>query len=781
MYHDFFEIITEEKLQVKIQNKDDFFKGAISNYGAYSENLDFKRDLYINNEYKNLINQPTLRNAVISELKTIDASEEAKVYIVTGPPGVGKSVLLRRLAYDIASEGITPVVIFDKTKAFFDLKLLSSLLVDFDRKFDAPSESCSTHRLKPLIIIDDPAVDVVQVKDYLSSRRRLGLIVTALRINELEEKRYNVQKKDIFILREKLSPDEKTRIIRHLFEKGILTSPDENWDLLLDKEFKDSFFATLYMLVYHTRKPLNEIIQDQYSSLDSQSRKAFSYISGFHQFDSPINIELLVRALGCGYSEFVDNVLPKTRGLIFDESTKDTLLYTTHHRIIAKKTIEFFFKSTKQQKELFLELFSNINFKIRKEKELIEKLMVTHLCSYSKSTDLTKAEKIEIFEKVTSQCQTKVLLHHLGILYSDYGKDVVKAEGTLRLALALQERGGRIPQKTEIDQNIETSLGVLHQRLAVRNLRTKSESSLVNQEVKIAESLFLKSRFGAFPNAHAYHAHSKMFIELGDAEKEELKKQKYYSSALDIISDAKDNLNEDQFELVAQLEVETYQKIGKIQLSMEKAVEIAQKYKSARGYTLIATTLIDKAENFNAWMDREPLFKRALMAVDIALKEFPQDERSLIIKAKLTRQLSTGSNSEYLETLKNWYINAKSPNILLLFELGMASFKEKEYIYSKNIFEKLENERLSGGIKNRYTEELYLGPKGKPIKFIGVISSIENRYDGYIRVDSLPELCYPLHFRPIICPFQAEVDDMVEFNIAFDFIGARAVRVSRLS
>ncbi len=296
---------------------------------------------------------------------------------------------------------------------------------------------------------------------------------------------------------------------------------------------------------------------------------------------------------------------------------------------------------------------------------------------------------------------------------------------------------------------------------------------------------FLKLRFGGYPNQHSYHAHAKMYLALGDLiwdlQKDELRKQSYYSSAIDIIEDARDNLNQVQFALVAELEVKAYEKIGKSELSMAKATEIAKKYQSAKGYTLIASVLIDKSERLTTWPDREPFLKRAMLAVETALKEFPQDERSLILKAKLTRRLSPRDNGLYFESLQSWYNNARSPNILLLFELGMSSFKEKRYEYSKKIFEKLENERISGGFTERFSEELFTGPNGRPLLFTGVITSIENRYEGYIRADSLPELSYPLHFRPIICPFQAEEDDMVEFNIAFGFLGPRAVRVNRIS
>lgn len=783
MYRDFFQVVDEELLVAKGITKEDFFKGDINDFGAYAQDFDFKRDIYLTNEYKNPTGQHALKDRVVSELKKIEP-EENRVILVTGPPGVGKSVLLRRLAYDISYEGIAPVILFDRTRSYFDLKLLSAILVSLDRKFDAASGN-TTHRLKTLIIIDDPSVDPVRVKDYLSSRRRLAVILTAFRDNELEEKRINqrfdLPQNEIFKIRQKLSPNEKTRIIKHLFEKKIITSPDENWDLLLDKEFQNSFFATLYMLVQPARKPLNEIIYNQYTALDATAKKAFAFICAFHQFDSPINVELLVRALNCSYYDFVNDILPKTRGLIFDESVKGNLLYTTHHRIIAKKTIEFFFPSPRQQKDLYLELFSAVRFKNRKEKELIEKLLIYQLSSYSKSTDLTKADKIEIFERVISQAESKALLHHLGILLLDEGSNPAKAEEILLHALAIRE-AGKTPQRTEIDQNIETSLGVLHSRNALKALKEQKPAfQLVESEIKLAESHFLKARFGNYPNQHSYHAHAKMYLQIGDeVKKDDLRKQNYYSSAIDIINDARDNLNQDQFKLVAELEVKIYENIGKIELSMVKAAEIAKKYQSAKGYTLIASALLEKCEHLNTWLEREPHLKRAMLAVETALKEFPQDERSLIIKAKLTRRLSPGNNAKYLESLQNWYNNARSPNVVLLFELGVSSFKERQYEYSRKIFEKLENEMISGGLIERFSEEPYVNAYGKPLRFTGVITSIESRHDGYIRVDSLPDLGYPLHFRPISCPFQPEEEDIVEFNIAFDFLGPRAIKVGRL-
>jgi hypothetical protein len=778
-YQDYFEILYEGLIPAKAKSKEDFFKGAINDYGCYAEDFDFKREVYLKPEQIGAnVTKPSLKDKVFFELKETDLGEN-KIILVTGAPGVGKSVLLRRLAYDVYTSGTAPVILFDRTKMFFDYKLLSNILVDLDRKFDEASEG-KEHRLKPLIIIDDPSVDTLQLKDYLSSRGRVALIVIASRDNELFSQQIAIPSDDVYRIKEFLSVDEKKGISEHFFKIGVTSSPDENWDLLIDRESEYSFFATVYTLVQPARKPLNEIIYDQYSKLNPRSKQAFSYICLFHQFDLPINLELLVRALKCSYEEFYNEILTSTKGLIFEESVHGYLLYTTHHRIIARKTIDFFFTFTKRQKELFLEMLSDINMRNGKERELIQKLLINYLRSESKSTDLNRLDKIEIFQKVCSQYETKALLHHLGVLLSDEGGRSEEAGAILKRALTIHE-GGRTSQRTEIDQNILTSLGVLHSRLAVSHFQEKFAHAYVEQQIKMAENYFTKARFGGWPNAHSYHAHANMFVHLGDlVEDDGLHKTNLYASALSILQDARDNLNDDQLQMIDELEMSIYQRIGKTEISLEKAAQIAEKYNSARGYTLFASTLVDKSRQLVSWPDREPLLKRAMSIVDTALEKFPHDENALALKAKLTRRLFPLDNNKYFESLQTWYNNAKSPNIWLLFELGVSAFKEKQYEYSRRTFGKLENEQISGGIRRRYVEQVYLGPDRKPLHFVGVIVSIEGRYDGYIRCETLNELNYPLPFRPIGVKFQPAEGDMVDFCIAFDFRGPRAIRINRI-
>lgn len=772
-FADYFEILNESMISSEVKNKDDFFMGMIDNYGCYREGVDFTREVYSKPKIQNgEIVKPSLKDRILTELQK--RGKENRVILVTGAPGVGKSVLLRRLAYDVYSGGTAPVLLFDRTRLFFDYKLLSSVLVMLDRRFDKACESGEAHRLKSLIIIDDVTIDPFQLNDYLSSRGRLATIVLAARENELLDLRVGVSEADTYKIDEHLSPNEKVSIIEHLFKLGYVHTTDTEWDYMIDKEFESSFFATMYMLVRHSQKPLNEIIRDQYVQLTEKAKKAFSYICAFHQFNLPINLELLVRALKCSYEQLYSEIIPSAKGIIFEEYARGHLLYTAHHRIIARKTIEFFFSHSSTQKNLFLEVMSNVNLRKNKERELIQKLLIRHLSSASRSTDLTRSEKIEVHEKVCTQFETKALLHHLGVLLSDE-KEYSRAEEMLKTSLAKRERAA--PFMFELNQNILTSLGTLYSRMAIRDFKRNPE--LTEQYKRLAESHFLKARFGGIPNGHSYHAHANMYLQIGDLLDDELQKADAYATAFDLLQAARDNLNEDQLELIYELEMRIFKRVGETRKILQNAAKIAKKFNSARGYTLYANMLVSESKKFKLKTERWRLLERAQSIVEGALEKFPTDEYCLRLRSKLVKELHPLDIKLHFDCLNAWLNNARTPNIWLLFELAVTAFKMEQYEFSRRLFNKLENERISGGIKRRFRQLVHTGRYGKPLRFFGVVVSIENRYEGQIRCDSLSNLHYPLHFRPIACGFRPFETEMVEFNIAFDFLGPRAVRVTK--
>ena len=205
-----------------------------------------------------------------------------------------------------------------------------------------------------------------------------------------------------------------------------------------------------------------------------------------------------MRALKCPYEELYTQILPITKGIIFEELKQEFLLYSAHHRIIAKRTIDFFFGDINSEKNLFLEVLDQVNLKNWKERELVQKLLISYLGPNAKSTDLSPKQKIEIFEKVCSQNGTKALLHHWGILLTDEG-DYDKAENVLTKAINMRDTQ-RVHFTSEIDQNILTSLGNLYAKkgLILFQSTEKEKKEEGESHLQRAENFFL-SRFVSFP------------------------------------------------------------------------------------------------------------------------------------------------------------------------------------------------------------------------------------------------------------------------------------------
>jgi len=783
---EYFEVLTDEKFNEEAGEKDDFFKGVNKSWGAFREGWDFKRAIYMSPQVKSEagVTNGLLKDRVFAELTKRD-TEENKVLLITGMAGVGKTMLLRRIAHDVYKGGFAPVVFINVAGINFDYKRLASFIENLNHQIDKQiADGGHKKQIKHVIMVDDAASfirHINRLKDYLTSRGRSALIIAAERKGEwevaLRKHPFRIAEENVYELDEELNDEEKRGIIEHFYDLGYIQTKGTFWDDIVQDEFENSFFATIYTLVHPSNKPLNEIIRDQYKSLSNMTQLAFQYICCFHQFNLPINFELLVRSLKCPFSDFHSEVIERDAAkVIFEEPDEiGNILYRTHHRIIARKTVEFFFGDPEEQKNVFLEIMNEAVLTNHKEREICEELLIEHIGPNAKVQTLSYDQERQIFRTTCENNPTRALVHHWGILETD-DENYSEAERLLRWSLEIP-REDIEAYRGESDQTILTSLGNLYARMAIRATEDEDEPS-AQDYFRSAEQCFRDAKYGDFPNAYAYHAHGNMWYQKGNRTTVEVEKLEYYAKSLEILEIAKDNVNEDDLKAIYELESMIWTQLGDEKKIRQYIDVLRIRFNTPSGYYLGAQLLCRKASQKQG-SDKEKTLQLALDTVETALKFFPSDEHCLRLKARLVKELTCFDLQEYFKSLQSWKSAASVPNVRLLYELGRTTFMLGYYDRSKAAFQALETGVGMGHRLRSRTRNLMLDEAGKKKVFDGTIVNPFSQYDGEIRCDALRSLRYPIAFRPISCRFTPARGDIVKFYIGFTFRGPVAVNIRK--
>lgn len=768
-YLKYFKILNEEELQTLSGEKDDFFKGSNRRISAFGERWDFIRDVYSNSN--------GLKERALSELSKRNPHDNCAL-LVTGIPGIGKSIALLRLAFDLYQEGYA-VMIFDSSRSSLDFKMLDSFILKVNRHLFEQTRG-EIRSAKPVVIFDDASsllFDPTTIADYLSSRSRSALVIAAARETSwkawTKELPIQVPEKNVFTIDQSLNISEKERIVDHLSQLGYIAG-GTTWDYIIDRQFKNSFFATMYSLVDPARRPLNNIIREQYLKLNEDEKNLFCVVSSFHRFNLPVNIELLVRSLEISYQRFYEIVeAGKLREIVIEtQDLPGNLLYSTHNQIIAEKTFDFFFSDPTRQKEVYSKILSKVHFSNEKEHDIVNKLMVFYLGPNSSATDLSLSQKRELFKTLCQSVCTKSILHHWGILEMD-DRNYSEAERLFKKALASRVM---FPEsfRGERKQNILTSLGMLYARWGNQEEDNPEMSKILYIK---AERCFKEARISLYPAPHPYHAEASMYLKRGDICVDNVQRLEYYAQALAITEIARDHLNPTDLAKFSELEIMINARLRN-EAAIESAMkELAEKHGSARGFYLYSVILSNRAKRTP--QNRRRILQKSLEVVKIGIRRFPDDELCLMQKARLLKRMYPTIPSKYFPALEQWFHAAETPTVWLLYELAAAAFQLGYYETAYSRFGDLE--KVSSGNTGRFRFRYYLmDEKGNRRTLEGTVSSIHSPYEGKLRCETLRELKRYIRFRPMTCDFNPQVGDQVSFNIGFNYVSPEATKVTSL-
>lgn len=806
-----FEILNENIKAEPTGNKDDFFKAKNQSWGILRENWDFQRDIYKDSEYvREFKKTDRIERHKGSLWKRIEDQferlkpEDNDVILLQGGAGVGKSVLLRRIAYDIYNKLEYPVIIINFENPTLDYRTIDTFIATMtDGYLKGLKEGEKKIPTKIGIIIDDagPIIrHLGNIRYYLTSRSKSALIIAAERTGEWEENKYfstiRIPNDNIYPIKDTLSENEKRTFVNYVKNMGYQTLPDDylySYISTLD----DSMFAAFYNLVEPTKPPLTAKIKHHYLSLQlgSAGEKAYRYVCHFSKFNLPIKWELLFRTLSIGYEEFESIMNSDAFSFIYEYQNEDgERFFRTYHRIIAEKASKEFFDDPQDQTNDYKEIFNNVNLSSPTEHSIISKLMVEHLGPNARPQRLSYAQQKELFEILCREIKKRVIVHHWGILegeacHKEKGMSYCEqAESLLQSALELPQ--AEDSYRGESDQTIITSQGTLFSYISQKYFEQGNED-LGKEYLEKAVGKFTGARYGFFPNTHAYHAHANMYKCLAKFSKDEVEKANFFNEATSIIELGKANSNEGSHGILYELEAEIYG-LMENDKALQRTIEIlGDKFKNPNGFLINAKFLINKATAIEEeYEDRQfspaaiklikEKYEKAMKRIDDCLLQFSNNVDALRLKVKVFPKLYPDEEEKYYDILRNWYNHDIEKNFEYLFQFGTLAFQLGYYSDSRKYFDELEQISSGHYLRSKPRNEL-VNPDREDGRFEGIIDRLEPAQKrGYIKCTSLEDLDYRIHFSEAYQKFTPRLNQYVSFFIAFNYRGATAVDLNPL-
>ena len=306
------------RLKDKNTDPKEFYKGYFENWDPILKDLDAKRNISDTIAYEVFLDEEN-HNKI-----------DFQFYLIQGYAGSGKSVLLKRLAWDASIEFERVCLIYNKNTVI---------------KYEPIIELCNYIKERIYIFIDNVSDSDNEIVSLISKIKKENLPITIIgaeRVNtwntECEElcnyltDEYKLQylnDKEIVGLLDKL---EKYDSLGYLKTKSVA----ERIEALSYKAGRE-----LLVALYESTmgKPFSEIILDEYNSITDETAKSlYLTVSILHRLGTETRAGLISRVHNISFSDFKEKLFKPLEFIVFDSRDYriNDFVYRTRHKQIAE-------------------------------------------------------------------------------------------------------------------------------------------------------------------------------------------------------------------------------------------------------------------------------------------------------------------------------------------------------------------------------------------------------------------------------------------------------------
>lgn len=309
-------------LQIETGTPEKFYKGFGLGWYPIARDLDVKRRLA----------EEVIVDAILTPES--DRNSEVELYVIKAEAGAGKSVLLRRIAWDAAIQANT-ICLFGRSLDLGD--------------YGALGELCDSVGERVFLFVDNAADRVGEIRRILDHARGRGIkltMITAERRNE-----WNVSCES---LEEYLTGEYPLRYLNEA-EIGQLVDLLEKYDALGPnlarknraeriREFHDRAGRQLLVALHEATlgKPFEDILLDEYQQLVPQEAKQlYLTVCALNRLNVPVRAGLISRVHGIPFEEFKRRLFaPLEHVVLVTEMPWGDFGYRARHSEIAQIVFE---------------------------------------------------------------------------------------------------------------------------------------------------------------------------------------------------------------------------------------------------------------------------------------------------------------------------------------------------------------------------------------------------------------------------------------------------------
>lgn len=455
-----------------------FYRGYFQNWDPIIKNLDIER-----NDKDRILAQVILEDKYQNE-------ERAFLFIVNGYAGSGKSVLLKRMAWEASSE-------FDKLCIFMNSNMAL--------RYEPVIELYNYVKERIYIFIDNVLDNEKGIIDLVERAEKDNIPITIIgseRTNiwneESQLKNYVTKEYSLSYLCSK----EIDKLIEKLEKHNSLGYLENKSDEERKEELEEKAGRVLLVALYEATggKPFEEIIFDEYNQIKGdQAKSLYLTVSILHRLGSEARAGLISRVHGINFHEFKEKLFRPLEYIVFSEMNYfiGDFVYKTRHQYIAQIVFETVLKTEQDRYDEYVRILAFLDIDYKSD--------MNAFLSMTNARKLNETFKDPIRIRNLYDIAEKQNLNDPKLLQQKAIFEMISSDGSLPKAEQYLKKAHEI---IPMDSFISHSLAEVSIKKADGTLNKIEKDIYLNNAKRLCEGIIRKNKY----QVHAYHSLLKIAI-----------------------------------------------------------------------------------------------------------------------------------------------------------------------------------------------------------------------------------------------------------------------------